>query len=93
MSSAEWGTFRIFVLSFAKPVGDAAPSQVRIMKADNFGSWPQSVTTQDALLCTLTTCALRFWNYRPRFMVILNLDEVLWRKSALRVFKIGAVFS
>jgi len=48
---------------------------------------------QDALLCTLTTCALRFWNYRRRFMVNLNLDEVLWRKSALRVFKIGAVFS
>ena len=52
-----------------KPVGIAAVSQVRITKADNFGLWPQSVRTPDALLCTPTTCPLHFWNYRRRFMV------------------------
>jgi len=29
---------------------------------DNFGLWPQSVRTRDALLCTRMNCWPRLWN-------------------------------
>jgi hypothetical protein len=68
-------------------------SQVRITRGDNFGLWPQSARRPGGSLCAPLTCPLHLWNYTRRFIVNLNSDEVLCRKSALRVFVIGAMFS
>jgi hypothetical protein len=56
-----WNTRRPSSTISAKPDGVAAVSQARVAKADNFGLWPQSVRTPDALLCTRMTCLLHFW--------------------------------
>ena len=65
----------------AKLDGIAAVSQLRITRGDNFGLWPQSAATLDALLCAPMKCALHFWNYRPRFIVDLSLRWKVMRSS------------
>ena len=37
------------------------------MKGDNFGLWPQSVRTRDALLCMQIKSCLPFSNSNPQF--------------------------
>ena len=48
--------------------GIAAVSRVRIAKADNFGLWPQSAATLDALLCMQIKSCLPFSNSNPQFL-------------------------
>jgi hypothetical protein len=39
--------------------------------------WPQSAVTPGASLYMPMKCSSHFWNYRQRFIVDLNSDEVL----------------
>ena len=49
------------------PDGIAAVFQARITGGDNFGLWPQSVRTLDALLCMQIKSCLPFSNSNPQF--------------------------